>query len=47
MRMTPGNLDIYYPVTGNQKEPEMLIVASIRTLKRKNEKCRKEEVFTR
>ena len=24
MRMTPGNLDIFYPVTGEEKESEML-----------------------
>ena len=30
MRMTPGNLDIFYPVTGEEKEPEMLTVASYR-----------------
>lgn len=30
MRMTPGNLDVFYPVTGEEKEPEMLTVASYR-----------------
>ena len=37
--MTSGNLDTIHYVTGEKKELEMLIVASIHTLKHGNKKC--------
>ena len=44
--MTSGNPDLLFPVTGEEKEIEMLTVASIRTLKRGgNKNCRNEEYF--
>ena len=45
MRMTSGNPDTFYPVIGEEKELEMLIIASIHKLKRGNKKRGNEEVF--
>ena len=43
--MTSENPDMLYPIAVEEKELEMLIIASIRTLKRGNKKCGNEEVF--
>ena len=43
--MTSGNPETFYPVTGEEKELEMLTIASIRKLKRGNKKRGNEEVF--
>ena len=37
--------DMLYPIAVEEKELEMLIIASIQTLKRGNKKCGNEEVF--
>ena len=37
--------DMLYPISVEEKELEMLIIASIQTLKRGNRKCGNEEVF--
>ena len=41
---SPGTLNFSTP-TIEDRELEMLIIASIQTLKRGNKKCRKDEVF--
>ena len=43
--MTSENPDMLYPIAVEEKELEMLIIASIRTMKRGNKKCGNEEVF--
>ena len=43
--MTSESPDILYPIAVEEKDLEMLIIASIQTLKRENKKSGKEEVF--
>ena len=43
--MTSESRDILYSIAVEEKDLEMLIIASIQTLKRENKKCGKEEVF--
>ena len=43
--MTSESRDILYSITDEEKDLEMLIIASIQTLKRENKKCGNEEVF--
>ena len=43
--MTLETPDILYPIAVEEKEFELLIIASIHTLKRENKKCGNEEVF--
>ena len=43
--MTSESPDILYPIAVEEKDLEMLIIASIQTLKRENKKCGNEEVF--
>ena len=43
--MTSETTDMLYPIAAEEKELEMLIIASIQTLKRGNEICGNEEVF--
>ena len=45
IRMTSETPDMFYPIAIEQKKLEMLIIASIQTLKRGNKKCGNEEVF--
>ena len=44
--MTSENPDIFYPIALEDKGLKMLIIASILTLKRGNEICGSEEIFT-
>ena len=43
--MTSESRDILYSIAVEEKDLEMLIIASIQTLKRENKKCGNEEVF--
>ena len=43
--MTSETPDMLYPIAVEEKELEMLIIASIQTLKCGNKKCGNEEVF--
>ena len=43
--MTPETPDMLYPIAVEEEELEMLIIASIETLKRENKKCGNQEVF--
>ena len=43
--MTLETPDMLYPIAVEEKELELLIIASIHTLKRENKKCGNEEVF--
>ena len=43
--MTSETPDMHYPIAVEEKEPEKLIIASIQTLKRRNEICGIEDAF--
>ena len=43
--MTSETPDMHYPIAAEEKEPEKLIIASMQTLKRRNEICGIEDVF--
>ena len=43
--MMPETPNIVYPITMEEKELKMLIIAPIQTLKRGNKKCGNEELF--
>ena len=43
--MMSETLDMLFPIAVEEKELEMLIIASIQTLTRGNKKCGNEEVF--
>ena len=45
IRMTSENPDMLHPIAIDDKELEILIIASIQTLEHGNKKCGNEEVF--